>query len=52
MPHPSNPSHREVLDKYWVPGHNQRLKASGLALDTIDLDKDYLRYYHADRSHD
>jgi Protein of unknown function (DUF1592)/Protein of unknown function (DUF1588)/Protein of unknown function (DUF1585)/Protein of unknown function (DUF1587)/Protein of unknown function (DUF1595)/Planctomycete cytochrome C len=32
-------SPREVLDKYCVTCHNQRLKTGGLALDTADLDK-------------
>jgi Protein of unknown function (DUF1592)/Protein of unknown function (DUF1588)/Protein of unknown function (DUF1585)/Protein of unknown function (DUF1587)/Protein of unknown function (DUF1595)/Planctomycete cytochrome C len=35
----SNPSPREILDKYCVTCHNQRLKTGGLALDTLDLGK-------------
>ena len=35
----SGPSAREVLDKYCVSCHNQRLKTGGLALDTLDLAK-------------
>jgi hypothetical protein len=35
----SGPSPREVLDKYCVTCHNQRLKTGGLALDTLDLGK-------------
>ena len=35
----TDPSHREVLDKYCVTCHNQRLKTGGLALDTLDLGK-------------
>lgn len=31
--------YREVLDKYCVTCHNQRLKTAGLMLDTIDLSK-------------
>jgi hypothetical protein len=35
----SGPSGREILDKYCVTCHNQRLKTGGLALDTLDLGK-------------
>src|ERR1700685_498219 len=35
----SDLSHREVLDKYCVTCHNQRLKTAGLTLDTLDLDQ-------------
>ena len=35
----SAPSPREVLDKYCVTCHNQRLKTGGLALDNLDLAK-------------
>ena len=35
----ASPSHREVLDKYCVTCHNQRLKTGGLTLDTMDLGK-------------
>jgi hypothetical protein len=35
----ADPSYREVLDKYCVTCHNQRLKTGGLALDTMDLSK-------------
>jgi hypothetical protein len=35
----TEPSQREVLDKYCVTCHNQRLKTGGLALDTMDLGK-------------
>src|ERR1700681_2319644 len=31
-------THRAVLDRYCVTRHNQRLRTSGLALDTLDLD--------------
>jgi hypothetical protein len=31
--------YREVIDKYCVTCHNQRLKTAGLALDTVDLSK-------------
>jgi hypothetical protein len=33
----TEPSHRDVLDKYCVSCHNQRLKTGGLTLDTMDL---------------
>jgi hypothetical protein len=32
-------SQREILDKYCVTCHNQRLKTGGLTLDTLDLGK-------------
>src|SRR5580658_5239591 len=35
----TDPSQREVLDKYCVTCHNQRLKTGGLTLDTMDLGK-------------
>jgi hypothetical protein len=35
----ADPSYREVLDKYCVTCHNQRLKTGGLTLDTMDLGK-------------
>jgi hypothetical protein len=35
----TNPSQREVLDKFCVTCHNQHLKTGGLALDTLDLGK-------------
>jgi Protein of unknown function (DUF1592)/Protein of unknown function (DUF1588)/Protein of unknown function (DUF1585)/Protein of unknown function (DUF1587)/Protein of unknown function (DUF1595)/Planctomycete cytochrome C len=35
----ADPSHREILDKYCVTCHNQRLKTGGLTLDTMDLGK-------------
>jgi hypothetical protein len=35
----AGPSQREILDKYCVSCHNQRLKTGGLALDTLDLGK-------------
>jgi hypothetical protein len=31
------PAYREVIDKYCVTCHNQRLKTAGLTLDTLDL---------------
>jgi hypothetical protein len=34
----ANPSPREILNKYCVACHNQRLQTGGLALDTMDLD--------------
>lgn len=33
---PADPSPRAVFDKYCVTCHNQRMKAGGLALDTLD----------------
>jgi hypothetical protein len=33
----TGPSQREILDKYCVTCHNQRLKTGGLTLDTLDL---------------
>jgi hypothetical protein len=33
----TGPSPREILDKYCVTCHNQRLKTGGLTLDTVDL---------------
>ena len=33
------PTQREILDKYCVTCHNQRLKTGGLTLDTLDLTK-------------
>jgi hypothetical protein len=33
----TGPSQREILDKYCVTCHNQRLKTGGLTLDTMDL---------------
>jgi hypothetical protein len=33
----ADPSPREILDKYCVTCHNQRLKTGGLTLDTLDL---------------
>src|SRR5271170_3666705 len=35
----TDPSQREILDKYCVTCHNQRLKTGGLTLDTLDLGK-------------
>jgi Protein of unknown function (DUF1592)/Protein of unknown function (DUF1588)/Protein of unknown function (DUF1585)/Protein of unknown function (DUF1587)/Protein of unknown function (DUF1595)/Planctomycete cytochrome C len=35
----TGPSQREILDKYCVTCHNQRLKTGGLTLDTLDLDQ-------------
>jgi hypothetical protein len=35
----SDPAYREVLDKYCVTCHNQRLKTAGLTLDNLDLAK-------------
>ena len=35
----NGPSQREILDKYCVTCHNQRLKTGGLALDNLDLGK-------------
>jgi hypothetical protein len=35
----TDPSHGEILDKYCVTCHNQRLKTGGLTLDTMDLAK-------------
>ena len=33
----ADPSPREIIDKYCVTCHNQRLKTGGLTLDTLDL---------------
>ncbi len=35
----ADPAYREVLDKYCVTCHNQRLKTAGLTLDNMDLAK-------------
>jgi hypothetical protein len=35
----SDPAYREVLDKYCVTCHNQRLKTAGFTLDNLDLAK-------------
>ncbi len=35
----TGPSYREVLDRYCVTCHNQRLKTGGLTLDAMDLAK-------------
>ena len=35
----TDPAYREVLDKYCVTCHNQRLKTGGLVLDTMDIGK-------------
>lgn len=35
----TDPAYREVLDKYCVTCHNQRLKTGGLVLDALDIGK-------------
>jgi mono/diheme cytochrome c family protein len=35
----TDPSYRQVIDKYCVTCHNQRLKTGGLTLDTLDISK-------------
>src|SRR5580765_6217935 len=38
-PAPAAPSEREVLDRYCVSCHNDRLKTSGLTLEKLDVSK-------------
>jgi mono/diheme cytochrome c family protein len=36
---PATPAAREVIDKYCIACHNQKLRTAGLALDTLDVTK-------------